>query len=198
MDGKVKHDVAIRGVRFRLRPAEMGDATFIVALRTDPRRSQFIHPISARIVDQEAWLERYFARPGDYYFIIERLDDGQPEGTVGLYDQDPVARCAEWGRWVVRIGSGAGLEGLWLIYRVAFEVLDLDMVYAHTIATNERALAVHASYGLAPHRHLPRFIRLGDTLHDAVEHRLTRSLWPAHEGILSTLVRARWSKSTGP
>jgi RimJ/RimL family protein N-acetyltransferase len=183
----VKHTLAITGRRFRLRPVTLSDAEFIVALRTDPRRSAFIHAISGHLPDQVAWLERYFERPGDYYFVIERLDDGKPVGTIGLYDVDAVVKSAEWGRWVVQVGSRAGVEGLLLLYRVAFEQLDLEVVYSRTVTTNQRALAIHTAYGLTPHRVLPQHVRLGASLHDAIEHRLMRSAWPAHEPALEQL-----------
>ena len=186
----VKHTLAITGRRFRLRPVALSDAEFIVALRTDPRRSQFIHPISSHLPDQVAWLQRYFDRVGDYYFIIERLDDGRPAGTIGLYDVDAALKAAEWGRWVAQVGSGAGVEGLLLLYRVAFELLELEVVYARTIAANQRALSIHAGYGLTPHRLLPKHVQLGTALHDAVEHRLTRSAWPAHQPELERLAMA--------
>ncbi len=180
----VKHDIRITGDVFALRPVELRDAGFIVDLRTDPRRSTFINRTAPLIEDQEAWLERYFARPGDYYFIIERRETRRPEGTVAIYDEEPVQKRAQWGRWIARVGSRAGIEGLWLMYRVAFEMLDLEMVYARTSASNKRALAVHEAYGLEPYAHLAGLLELGDTRHDAVEHRMMRSRWADCEPLL--------------
>src|SRR5262245_1871979 len=111
----------------------MRDAAFIVMLRTDPRRSSFIGPTTSRIEDQEVWLERYFARDGDYYFIVERVSDGAPVGTIAIYDENRVAKSAQWGRWISQVGTRSGIEGLLLVYRVAFDVLGLDMVYSHTV-----------------------------------------------------------------
>ena len=184
----VKHALTISGHRFRLRPVELSDAEFIVALRTDPRRSQFLHPISPHVPDQVAWLQAYFERSGDYYFIIERLADHTRQGTVGLYDVDDARQSAEWGRWVAQVGSHAGTEGLLLIYRLAFELLQLDVVYARTIAAHQRALAIHSAYGLTPGQLLRDHVQLGARAYDAVEHRLTRAAWPTHEAELTKLV----------
>ena len=50
--------------------------------------NRYLHEISPRVEDQVAWLERYFARPDDYYFIVEDADSGEPHGTIGIYDVD--------------------------------------------------------------------------------------------------------------
>src|SRR5262249_23599995 len=115
----MRHDLRLDGPAFRLRPVTLDDAELIVALRTDPRLSQYIHRTSPDVGAQRDWLERYFARPDDYYFIVERRRDGVAEGTLGIYDLAgaPDARRAEWGRWVLRHGSLAAPESAWLVYR---------------------------------------------------------------------------------
>lgn len=173
----MRHNIGIRGEAFDLRPAELADASFIVALRNDPRVTRFIHPISPRVEDQQAWLERYFARAGDYYFVITRAGSGAPEGTVGIYEHDVTARSAEWGRWVIRPGSLAAVESALLVYRIAFEVLELEMVYCRTVAANQQVVSFHTASGLATTAHLPAHFSLGGVVHDAVEQCLTRARW---------------------
>ena len=173
----MRHDIRMRGEAFGLRPVEMGDAAFIVALRTDPKLTRFFPRVSPRVEDQEAWLERYFARPGDYYFIITHAQTGDPEGAVGIYDHDPEARCAEWGRWIIRHGSLAAAESALLVYRVAFELLELEFVYCRTVAANQRVVSFHTNCGLATHAYLPAHFCFDGNAHDAVEQRLTRARW---------------------
>ena len=41
-------------------------------------------------------------RPGDYYFVMERILDGRAEGLAGVYDVNVGDGSAEWGRFVLR------------------------------------------------------------------------------------------------
>jgi RimJ/RimL family protein N-acetyltransferase len=173
----VRHDVAVEGYAYRLRPVAAGDARFIMDLRTDPKRNAFIHPTPNNIDLQKRWIEEYFERAGDYYFVIESRAAAQPQGTIGLYTIDIARRCGEWGRWVVQEDSMAALESAVLIYRVAFDMLDLSMVYARTAITNERVVRFHDVCGLERHAVLPGFLQLRAGAVDAVEHRITRERW---------------------
>ncbi|MEJ7813448.1 MAG: GNAT family N-acetyltransferase [Gemmatimonadaceae bacterium] len=177
----MRHEIRLQGAAFALRPVELSDARLIVALRTDGDRTRFLHPTPPSIQAQEEFLERYFAREGDYYFVVERRDSHVPEGLISVYDIDSGARCGEWGRWVVRSGSLAAVESVLLIFRAAFEVLDLEMVYSRTLVQNERVVSFHESCGLETHAVLPRYTRIGGEQHDAIEHRLTRARWPQIE-----------------
>ena len=173
----MRHTITIEGRAFRLRPVAVADAAFIVSLRNDPRLNQFVHPVSPRVEDQERWLARCFERLGDYYFIIERVKTGQPEGTVGLYDLDDSRRCAEWGRWVLRSRSMGALESAQLIYRVAFNVLGLDWVYCRTLVDNVKVVSFHETFGLETHERLPGQFVFNGVPRDAIEQRITRERW---------------------
>lgn len=175
----MRHDLALDGHAFRLRPVRQDDAAFIVGLRTDPRLAQFLNRVSPDVAAQHAWLERYFARPDDYYFIVERRADGAAEGALGIYDVAGGAgeRRAEWGRWVLRHGSLAAPESAWLMYRLGFEALGLDLLYCRTIADNQRVVSFHASCGLTTHATLPGFAIIDDVAYDVVEQHMTRAAW---------------------
>jgi len=180
----VRHGVRLRGHAFGLRPVETADAAFIVELRTNPELSRWIGDTPSDVGAEEAWLARYFARPDDYYFIVEGLG-GAPEGTVGIYDVDATRRAAEWGRWVLRPGSLAAAESAWLTYRVAFEILGLDLVYCRTVIANARTVSFQASCGLVEHTRLPGHAVIGGVPYDVVEHHLTRARWPECEATLA-------------
>lgn len=175
----MRHDVRLEGFRFRLRPVTLADAPFIVGLRTDPELGRFLHATSPRVEDQEAWLERYFERAGDVYFVIEDGRTGEAVGTIGIYDIDEAARAGEWGRWLVKPGSVAAVESALLIYRAAFEVLGLEAVYCRTVADNQRVVSFHDSTGAPRTGVLKDHVELNGALHDSVEHRVTREAWTA-------------------
>ena len=116
----------MEGYAFRLRPITDNEAAFVVELRSNPELNRFLHAISNRIEDQLAWLARYYEREGDYYFVIERRMNGMPEGVIALYNIDLATSSGEWGRWILRPGSLAAVESAYLIYRIAFELLELN------------------------------------------------------------------------
>lgn len=170
----MRHDFHLQGQAFRLRPIGDADAELVLSLRGNPELNRYLHRSSSRIEDQLAWFADYYDRPGDYYFVLERFD-GQPEGVVSIYD---VANgAAEWGRWILKPGSLAAVECAWLIYRIAFEVLGLDVIYCRTLAENERVVSFHDSCGITERSLLPAYVTLEGVAMDAIEHRLTSYQW---------------------
>jgi len=165
-------------VRYRLRPVTLEDAFFIVALRTDPVLNRFIHEISPRIEDQVAWLERYFLRPGDYYFIVEDADSAEPQGTVGLYDVASDSSCAEWGRWILKRDSWAAVESAWLIYETGFSKLQLASLRSRTLADNRTVLSFHDRFGACRVAVLEQHFIIRGEPKSAIEHRITAAEWP--------------------
>jgi RimJ/RimL family protein N-acetyltransferase len=172
----LSHRINIEGEAFRLRPVAKADAAAIVELRTNPALTRFVHAISPCLEDQLTWLEQYFSRGGDYYFIVESLRGGYFEGTVAVYDVADGA--GEWGRWVLRPGSLAAPESALLLYRVAFDILGLNEVYCRTVALNESVLSFHDRCGLNRRKLLPKAFHLSDGIVDAVEHHMTVQKWP--------------------
>jgi RimJ/RimL family protein N-acetyltransferase len=161
-----------------LRPVKLGDAPFIVALRTDPLLNRFIHEISPQVEDQVAWLNHYFLRPDDYYFIVESVDSAEPQGTIGLYNADSESSCAEWGRWILKRGSMAALESAWLIYEAGFSMLRLASLCSRTLAENRGVLSFHDSFGARRVAVLEQhFIVRGEPA-SAIEHHITAAEWP--------------------
>jgi len=173
----MRHDLSLAGPAFRLRPITDADAPLVLELRGDPKRSRYLHAISRSLDDQLAWFTRYYERPGDYYFVIERQESGAAEGLISIYDVDPQAECGEWGRWSLRPGSLAAVESAWLIYRCSFEQLGLKRVFSRTVAENVSVVSFHDSCGITAKRLLPGHFDLGGKRADAVEHEVTREMW---------------------
>jgi RimJ/RimL family protein N-acetyltransferase len=199
----MRHSLTIDGPAFRLRPVRIADAAFIAELRADPERGRYLHHGPAGAVCQRGWLETYFERQDDYYFLIENRETGAPEGTVGIYNAGwsiggggQLQRDAEWGRWILRRGSLAAVESACLVYRMGFEMLDLDSVYCRTIVENASALAFHDSFGMERGRVLPGYLHALD----AIQCRLTRPRWLAlRDGLEAKAARAAgWSQRPQP
>ena len=103
----MRKDIGLRGHRDGLRPVQRSVAAFIGAVRTEGGR--FLHPGATTVSEQNAWLDSYFARDGDYYFVIDD-ESGAPQGLAAIYDVDVWRGTAEWGRLVVRPGSLAAVS----------------------------------------------------------------------------------------
>ncbi len=177
----MRHDLCVEGQAFRLRPVSSDDAAFIARLRSDPDLSRFIHATSPDPQLQVRWIEQYFGRPGDYYFVVERRVrhvgvEGR-EGTIGIYDVNVAAGAAEWGRWVLRSGSLAAVESAVLVYRTGFERLGLNLMYCRTIAENRQVVQFHESFGLEYHTRLPGAVEISGNRFDVIEQRMTREKW---------------------
>jgi RimJ/RimL family protein N-acetyltransferase len=180
----LRHEIHIAGHAFRLRPVADSDAAYIVDLRANA--GPYVNRGAINVEQQQAWLDRYFTRADDFYFVVERLDRRTPEGIVGLYHVQ--SGQAEWGRFVLEPWSIAAVEAALLIYRLAFDVLSLDEVFCRTLEANAKVLAFHDSCGL---------VRLRGRItieHDgrpatAVEHRLNRDGWPEVHERLDRLAR---------
>lgn len=181
----MRHEVALRGEGFGLRPVTLDDAEAIVALRAPSERTRFLHTTSPDPAVQRAWLTRYFARPGDWYFAIERLADSTVEGFVGIYDQ--AGDAAEWGRWVLREGSLAATESALLVYRAAFGPIGLRTLYCRTIADNAAVVSFHDRYGAHTRQRIEEAVELDGAKAAVIEHRFTRDDLPAIEAALGPL-----------
>jgi RimJ/RimL family protein N-acetyltransferase len=176
------HDIRIKGQAFDLRPISVGDAAFIVELRTDPQLSRFMTPSASTVADQVLYFERYFRRVGDYYFIVERQRDGRSEGAVALHSVED--GNAESSRWVLRHGSLAAVDSALGILTVAFEELRLNRIWCRTMADNLAVLSCHDSCGLS-RTGRPLSVEIDGRRRDEVEHELTRFKWPPVRDALS-------------
>lgn len=171
----MRHDLVLEGPAFRLRPVEADDALAIHELRRDPERSRFLHETDPSPDAQRRWLEAYFERDGDYYWAVERLADRSVEGFVGIYDVD--GDRAEWGRWVLRSGSLAAPESVWLVYEAGFGGLGLRAMKLRVLTGNRAVVAFHERYGVEWSRTIPAYARIGGTDHAAVEAVMTPGDW---------------------
>lgn len=169
----MKHKYSMEGFAYRLRPIKKTDASFIIEIRLeDMERNQYIHKISRDVAEQEKWLDLYFEREGDYYFVIENRLTGEREGLISFYDAENGR--AEWGRWVIKKGSLAAVESVDLLYRIAFEKVGLTELYCRTLAVNTQVVSMHESMGELTRGIETDAFELEDGLYDAVVQYSTR------------------------
>jgi RimJ/RimL family protein N-acetyltransferase len=128
----------------RLRPVEMDDAAFIVWLRNLDHAKGKLGDSATDVAAQQAWLEVYFQREGDYYFIVETLG-GIPVGTHSLYDI--FEGSTELGRWIIRPGVQAAVPSHMVAFDIAFRLLGLKEMRNLTVATNRPVISISRKFG---------------------------------------------------
>ena len=172
----MKHLFKMEGYGYRLRPIRLTDAPFIIEVRLeDQQRSQFIHKISRDVSTQEAWIQAYFERDGDYYFVVENRLTGLPEGLISFYNAADGA--AEWGRWIIKKGSFAAAESVYLLYRIAFEQAGLQELYCRTVSDNISVVSFHHSIGEKTRTVHKDLFELNGKRYDAVEQYAGQTLF---------------------
>ncbi len=172
----MKHTISVDGYGYKLRPIKLQDAGLIIEVRLeDKERNKFIHEISDDVALQEKWINEYFQREGDYYFVIENKISGQSEGLIAIYDIE--SGKAEWGRWVIKTGSMAAIESVDLIYKAAFDKLGLDELYCRTIEDNTAVVSFHDTIGQKKRAVLDKFFTVNQQQYNAVEHYVDRQYY---------------------
>jgi RimJ/RimL family protein N-acetyltransferase len=180
----MKHDITVRGNAFYLRPVTTADAEFIVSLRSDEQLTRFLPPLTGNVADQIKWLESYFLKEGDFYFVICSTRDDASHGLISIYNQNRERNDAEWGRWLVRPGSLAAAESVLLLLEAGFDVLGLNRLYCRSITENKGVVSFHDGYGARRADLIEgAFVIRGHT-YDAVEHEITPDLLPAIRSFL--------------
>ncbi len=176
------HTLRVERYGFGLRPVQRSDAGFIVELRNGSHALGRIGDSARTVEDQEAWLEGYYARQGDYCFIIERSADAKPVGMLGVYGID--GEVGEWGRWVVVPGVPAAAASAWMALHVCFDVLRLGTVRGRVVETNGPVLSFHRRIGYQEMGRCQETTRIGGREVGMIEFQATRSDWPRMSEVL--------------
>jgi RimJ/RimL family protein N-acetyltransferase len=137
---------AVRGHKLMFRDATQEDAEFILSLRTDELKNRYLSATSSDVRQQRDWLARYAADDSQIYFIICKLDGGQPVGTVRLYDQQGDSFC--WGSWIKseEAPSGFGVESALIIYDYALQ-LGFQRAHFQVSKGNDGVISFHLRFG---------------------------------------------------
>ncbi|HDX8357000.1 TPA: GNAT family N-acetyltransferase [Aeromonas hydrophila] len=137
-------------ISFRL--IDVGDAEFILSLRTDGRLNRHLSQTSSSLEQQRDWIKNYKERENqgdEYYFIIYRNDNNEAVGTVRLYDfiRDKKSFC--WGSWILNENKTkyAAMESAFLVYQIAFENLGFERAHFDVRRENVKVIAFHQKMG---------------------------------------------------
>lgn len=133
-------DFPLVGQSIMLDLAKVEDAEFILGLRLDENKNQFLSPVSADIEKQRSFIQNSLGNPDEFYFLI-KTKDGKNLGTIRLYDLREDSFC--WGSFIIVNGrpSGTAKESIELLYDFGFNVLGFDNT--HFDARNENSKAIN-------------------------------------------------------
>jgi RimJ/RimL family protein N-acetyltransferase len=170
----MQHSLTISRYNIHFRPVRVSDADFILHLRNMPHVQGNVGDTVAGVAEQRRWIEAYFDRPDDYYFIIES-SQGQPWGTIGLYNFKEAG--AEWGRWVILPGILAALPSAVLVYQLAFDHFGLTELRGNVVGSNSKVLSFHRRFGCQEISTARRSLMIQGQFVDMVLFSMSRDQW---------------------
>jgi len=145
----------VHGRRTFLRPAERNDLPAIVRWFNDVDTTRYLGvraPMGQAL--EERWYEGMLERQGStaWFFLVCRLDDGSPIGTIGLFEVDLTNGSAGIGITLgepADRGQGLGTDALESLLDFGFGRLRLERLWLDVYDFNERAVASYRKAGFS-------------------------------------------------
>lgn len=137
---------SIPGKFIYLRSVHESDSDFILSLRLNDRFNKYINETSHDIYLQKNWIKAQEKRDNDYYFLIHTLN-GEPIGTISLYNIDFINKEGEFGRWICGGNAIHSLESALLIHEFGFSMIGLSKIYTNTVSGNKTVVNFHKRFG---------------------------------------------------
>jgi RimJ/RimL family protein N-acetyltransferase len=140
---------SIQGKNINLRPARLENAEFILGLRLQQHKTQYLSPVENDLAKQKIWLAAYKQKEIqglEYYFVIETKQH-ENLGLVRIYDLQPDSFC--WGSWLIKDGAPqtTAIESALLVYEFGFGELGYKQAHFDVRKGNERVIAFHQRFG---------------------------------------------------
>lgn len=177
----------LRGKMVLLRPAERDDIPIFVRWLSDERTTRFLSlraPIG--IAMEERWFERMQEGHGrdSWFFVVCRLDDRFPVGSVSLFDLDHVNGSAGLGILIGEVefqGRGFGSDALAVLLDFAFGELRLERVWLDVYDFNARAIRSFEKNGFVHEGRQRRARYQRGRYYDVLRMAILRDEWAALE-----------------
>lgn len=141
----------IEGPRLALRLIRLEDADYVHRLRSDSAFNTHLSAVTGTAEDQQHWIEAYKVREAakdEYYYIIERRDNGSPCGLVRIYDigKDQFT----WGSWILDGNKPpkAALESAVLSFDAGFALPGMTRALIDVRRANTHAEAFYRRFGM--------------------------------------------------
>jgi RimJ/RimL family protein N-acetyltransferase len=177
----------IRGQHVYLRAAERSDIPAFVRWLNDRDTASFLSlraPLSVPL--EEKWFERMVEEQGKsaYHFVICRLEDEEPIGTIGLFNLNLTDGSAGMGisigdksLW----GKGLGSDALLALLDFGFGELRLERIWLDVFDFNARARRSYEKCGFVLEGTQRHAIHRRGEFHDIHMMSILRREWLAQE-----------------
>ncbi len=141
----------IDGPSLRLRLIQPDDADYVYALRKDPTYNQYLSKLRGTVDDQRRWIEGCKTREAagsEFYYVVERRDDGRRCGLVRLYDIG--TDHFTWGSWILDHNKPpkAALESAVLSFGAGFDLQGMTHSLVDVRRANAHAEAFYRRFGM--------------------------------------------------
>ena len=143
---KIIQPEMLQGKHVNLREVTLDDAAFILELRTNDKKSRFLHKTENNLQKQIDYLTHYLTLDDEWYFIIENKKH-DPLGTIRIYDVHYPRFTG--GSWIMKEGATPqeSFEGDLLLKRYAYEVLDFEESIFDVRKENVKVVRYHKICG---------------------------------------------------
>ncbi|MCL4559372.1 MAG: GNAT family N-acetyltransferase [Chloroflexi bacterium] len=174
----------INGEHLRLRALERSDIPLFVRWFNDPEVTDGLLtylPLSTS--DEERWFDEMLKTPPDQHPLSIEVLEGEKWvliGNCGYQNIDYRCRLGEIG---IVIGEkaywnkGYGTEAMRLMVRHGFETLNLNRVFLHVYATNQRAIQSYEKVGFVHEGRLRQDMYKNGAYIDVLVMSILRSEW---------------------
>jgi RimJ/RimL family protein N-acetyltransferase len=181
-DGRVP---LLRGDLVYLRPGERSDIPLFVRWFTDARTTRtlmFVAPVGT--AGEEAWFTQMSEHHGSdrWFFVICRLADDRPVGSIDLHEIDLRNGSASLGIAIgdpADTGQGYGSDALRTLVAFGFDELRLERIALDVYDFNEGARRMYERVGFRHEGTLRRALFSHGAHHDVHRMSILRDEWAA-------------------
>jgi RimJ/RimL family protein N-acetyltransferase len=179
----------LRGRVVYLRPPERSDIPLFVRWLSDARTTGFLasrSPIGLAM--EERWFDDVLEHHGRdrWFFVICRLEDDRPVGSLDLRDIGLTSGGAGLGIVIgdpADTGHGYGTDALAILLEFGFGELRLERMWLDVFAFNERARHVYERLGFVHEATLRHAIFHGGRHLDLHRMAILREEWAARQSV---------------
>lgn len=134
------------GKYVNIREVELKDAHFILSLRCNVKKSQFLNKTKNDLKMQTQYIKHYKTLDDEYYFIITDKSSN-PLGTIRIYDMKKDTFVS--GSWLMVDNTSLEqiLEGNYLMLNFAHKVLAYDKFCFDVRKENKKVINFHQTMG---------------------------------------------------
>jgi len=182
----------LEGEFVRLRPIVVDDANITLSWRQS-ERANLLNDGAQTLDQQERWIA---GRPASELNFIIELIDSTPVGMLSLIDVNHTHRRAEPSRFLIGEsvlvkGIPAAVEAMLLLYRYAFDVLELQRLYGTVTEKNKLMYKWQRFLGMKEEGRLRNHLFLAGEFQDAICLGLTyEDYWKISLPKMNALIKA--------